>query len=239
MQPYEECNKCIATPWCKYYSGEVALKSDATSWCNPNYRLTKAIQLSNIPPAYIKANIYNIKVDKYNEQEVDNILRPAINNIVNAVDEGRNFVIFNKETGTGKTYFGASLLNHFIYKTCLTSRFDFENPLGLFVEYPALIDSLRYYRDDEEVLSLIEKIKTAPFVLFDDVGAGKLSEFALEQTYMLLNYRFNNKKATIFTSNLSLEQLKENMTSRIFSRMMNDAVCIKLGGLDRRLYKGE
>jgi DNA replication protein DnaC len=237
LVPYpNECPDCIAKPWCNWYNGKVPFDPTKTStFCSPRYRLTKALELSRIPREYIKANLFRYKVDDDNREAYEQVIKPAVENIVSEIDSGYNYVFYNQGSGTGKTFAGVTLLNHYIYKTCATKRFDFETPLGLFVEYPTLIDDLRYRRDEGEVVELVEQIRNTPFLMLDDVGAGTISDFALEQTYLLINHRYNNRLATVYTTNFGLDQLKKVMTARIFSRMMSNAAVASLGGRDRRV----
>lgn len=233
--PYEECHTCIATPWCKRYSGEVP-KPDTPSWCNPKFRLYKALQLAEIPKEYLNANIYNYVVDKHNE-EIYKALKPIIDNIVEEVDNGINFFFYNSVPGTGKTFHAAMILNHYIYKTCLTSRFDFENPLALYVVYAELMDDLRYRREDEEVQRKIERIKNVPLLLLDDVGSGTTSKYTIEQTYLILNHRFNHRLSTIVTSNLEISQLRDEsiLGERNVSRIIRSCIGVNVKGPDRRI----
>jgi DNA replication protein DnaC len=235
--PYpNECPSCIAKDWCKLYKGEVEKKEDATDWCSSAFRLDCAIKLSRIPPYLTKANIHSFIVDKENRELHDEILKPVVDNIVARIDEGNNFFFQSKDTGTGKTFSGAVLLNHYIYKTCLTKKFDFEKPLSLYVEYPSLIDDLRYRRSEDDVVELSSHIRHVPLLMLDDVGAGTLSDFAREQTYMILNYRMTHGLSTIVTTNLGVTQLENDavLGKRIVSRMLNKCFGYELQGRDRR-----
>lgn len=234
-QPYPECSECIATPWCKLYSGEVT-KTSATAWCQAKFRLDKALALSDIPLEYHEANLSNYTVDKDN-REVFEFLKPYVDNIVGEVDKGTNFFFYHTNPGSGKTYNACVLLNQFIYKTCLTERFDFENPLALFVEYPSLMHRLRYKRDDEETEKYVERVKSVPLLLIDDIGSGTTSEFTIEQTYIILNHRFNHRLSTIITSNLSIQELRQPnvLAPRNVSRILARCVGKEIGGRDRRM----
>ena len=53
MIPFNDCKSCIATKWCKIYSGEV--DKGLKDWCSAKFRLDKALELSNLPKAYINA----------------------------------------------------------------------------------------------------------------------------------------------------------------------------------------
>jgi DNA replication protein DnaC len=233
--PYEECKTCIATPFCKKYSGEYEANASMLR-CNSKFRLEKALKLSNIPEQYINANIYNYNVDKENMSAFRD-LQEIVEDIVSKIDNGTNFVIIGAQTGTGKTYSASVILNHYIYKTCLTSRMDFENPLAYFISFPELINELRYYREEERVEMLLHKVRNVPVLLLDDVGAGTLTDFAREQAYLIINHRISRKLSTIITSNYSLDKLQssEFLGSRIVSRLVERGIGIELNGRDRRL----
>lgn len=233
-EPYEECSSCIAKKWCKRYSGE-SPRPSSPEWCNPKFRMDKAISLSGLPLEYLEANISNYVVDDDNKGVYD-IIKPFVDNAVVEIDKGTNFFFFNKGTGTGKTFNGAVIFNQFLYKTCLTERFDFEHPLGIFAVYADLMDDLRYRRDDEDVQENLKTIRSVPLLLLDDIGSGTTSDFTIEQTYLLLNHRFNKRLSTILTSNFGLDELAHAkiIGQRNVSRISKGCLVVNMPGRDRR-----
>lgn len=232
-QPYAECTDCVAKIWCKRYTGEVP---DLTGrdWCNPKFRLDKATALNKLPKKYQNANIYTFKVDHENE-EIYNELKTHVDDIVSTVDGGKNFFFSGQTPGNGKTFAGAVLLNHYMYKTCVLNRFDFEHPLALYVDYSELMDRLRYSRDDEELQAILQEMKDVPILLLDDIGAGKVTDFALDQTFLISNYRHNNELSTIYTTNLTKREQVEVFGTRLVSRMKANSLEIEFNGRkDRR-----
>lgn len=230
--PYKECSDCIAKAWCKRYKGEAPVP-DTPAWCNPKYRLYKALGLSNIPNRYKEANIYSYKADESN-QHIASELKPYLLNITETVNEGKNFLFYGVVPGTGKTFHGTMLLNQYTYKNCLTSKFDFENPLAYFANYADLMDELRYNKNDHELDLIVNKVKAVPLLLLDDIGSGTTSDFTNEQTYLILNYRYNNNLSTVFSTNLRLPDLIRALNPRIVSRMRTNCVEIEFNGKDRR-----
>lgn len=226
---FEECKNCIAKPFCKIYSGEIKSKEKK---CSPKKFLDKALNLSYIPPEFKGANIYNAKVDDQN-RACFNTLMDSIDNIVELVDKGRNFLIYGSGVGTGKTYMGSLILNHYIYKTCQTEKFDYENPLALFCDYSELMDNLRY-SDNESLEAEFEKLKKVPLLLLDDLGAGTVSDFVREQTFLIINHRYNHRLSTVVTSNLIVDDWEELFGARIVSRLTRDAILLYSDGTDRR-----
>lgn len=236
-RPYTECKNCVATAWCKKYSGEVQV-TNGVEWCSAKFRLDKAMQLASIPKIYRKANTSTFIVDENNMDNWES-LKDVIDDIVETVEEGTNFFMYGTVPGTGKTFTSCCIMNEYIRKTCLTDRFDFEHPLALFATYADVMDSLRYRRDEPETFELMELMRDVPLLLLDDVGSGTTSAFTVEQTYMLLNHRFNNGLSTIVTSNLSLAQLKEPnvLGERSVSRILSNCTGYSFKGADKRMNK--
>lgn len=235
IAPYKDCEKCVAKPFCKRYSGEVETPL-FPDWCNPKFRLDRALKLSEVPKKYSRANFYNYDVDDDNRYIYEG-LGSYIEHIVEEVEEkGTNFFFWNSGAGTGKTFNAAMLLNQYIYKTCMTEKFDFEHPLALFISYSDLMDDIRYRREDEIMHNRMSIVKEVPFLLLDDIGAGTTSKFTAEQTFLIVNERFNEGRATIFTSNYDSKALshEEVIGKRTVSRLMSDCVGIQVEGRDRR-----
>lgn len=227
-----ECSDCIATDFCNKYKGNV---NSGGGRCNSKFRLYSALKLSNIPKAYYKANIANYVIDEDNKSVYQNI-KPRIDNIVQEVNEGLNVLFHGKGSGSGKTYNAMCFLNQYIYKTCSTPVFDFEHPLAMYVDYTDLIHKLRYKKDHPEVVDLFNTILDVPLLLLDDVCAGTMSEFAVEQTFLLINHRFNESKSTILTSNYNREELSRDslLGYRIVSRISKNILDVRVTGKDRR-----
>lgn len=234
----DECRVCVATPFCPIFAGK--LDRSTWSWCRGKFKLDKALELSEIPRNYLKANIYNYIVDQDN-QTIFESLKKLTDNIIQVVDEGINFILYGTTVGNGKTFSASVLLNQYIYKTCLTQRFDLEHPLGLFVSYPTLINDLRRQWDAGATAPDMDKIKNVPILLLDDIGSGTITPFAVEQTYLLVDYRYTRGLSTIVTTNLKPTDLMKNelLGKRIFSRLKNNCVPIEFKGSERRTVRRE
>lgn len=234
MKPYEECEDCVAVPFCKYFKGELTAPTHP-NWCNIRFRLDKALILSSIPAAYRNANLFNFIVDENNGRAFEK-MKPYIENIVEEVQKGRNVFFYSNKFGTGKTYLACLFLNHYIYKTCLTEKFDFESPLCMFIVYADLMDVLRYHKDEPIAFNTMGNIRDTPLLLLDDIGSGTMSDYVREQTYLILNHRFNNSLSTIVTSNLDAETLARSnyLGERNMSRIYAKCVGAKMDGGDKR-----
>lgn len=229
--PFPECGSCIATPFCQIYAGAVPKKR--SSFCSAKLRLDVALQLSRIPLRYQGADRYRYQVDEQNSMVYERMY-PYLDHILQTVNDGKNFFFYSQYPGTGKTYLASVFLNHYIYKACLTDKFDFEHPLALFVVYSNLMDDLRYRRDEERTVQLMDKVRDVPFLLLDDVGSGTVSDFVREQTYLILNHRFNSQLSTVLTSNYGFSELEMSLGARNVSRILAECDGSEIKGRDRR-----
>jgi DNA replication protein DnaC len=77
-------------------------------------------------------------------------------------------------------------------------------------------------------------MKKAKLLFIDDLGIEKTSDRYLENLYLIINYRYENKLPTIITSNMSLEDLEKHLTPQITSRIKSMCKIIQFTGKDRR-----
>ena len=90
----------------------------------------------------------------------------------------------------------------------------------------------------------LARYQDVPCLILDDVGTARLTECGLEQMFRLLDARYEESRQTFFTSNYSLEQLKEKLLGsgqvekaqieRLISRMAGLARQLELTGEDKR-----
>lgn len=233
---YEECKGCVALPFCKKLTGASPVNPNQ-SWCNAKFRLEKALELSNVAKEYRNANLYNYKIDDSNRKIFETV-SPIIENIVEEIDGGVNMFFIGKACGTGKTFHAMMVLNHYIYKTCNSDRFDFETPLGMYVEYAELMHDLKQFDfyEDEGTLERFDAVRETPLLILDDIGSGINSRFTKEKLYLILNYRFNNRLSTIVTSNYNFDELRSEdiIGERNVSRLTKNCVYCSFQGEDRR-----
>ncbi len=68
----------------------------------------------------------------------------------------------------------------------------------------------------------LEEVRRTPFVVLDDISA--TSEIEKEMLGAVINVRYNSAQPTIITSNLTLEQVGDQIDARSASRMMEGIV---------------
>ena len=77
--------------------------------------------------------------------------------------------------------------------------------------------------------SIIKKYTEPKYLLLDDLGVEKTTEFTNQVLYLIVNRRYENEKITFVTSNLSPDELEEKMEdNRIISRLAGDALIFEM-----------
>ena len=139
------------------------------------------------------------------------------------------------EFGTGKTFAAWAVVNDYLWHpiTNTTSISCFYGGLTA-----TLLESMMpgCVRDDDRGTirdPIIRAMKT-PLLLLDDLGGHKPSEWREETIFKIIDYRYNEEKPTIVTSNLAPNEIGDVVGGKVASRLAEDATIVALNGEDRR-----
>ncbi len=114
---------------------------------------------------------------------------------------------------------------------------DAESHQPIFIEVPELLLRIRdTYNDNngESEKDIVEFFTRTPFLVLDDLGTEKASEFSTLMLYLIINRRCTSGKTTIITSNLDLDQIRDRLSDRISSRIKGMCKEINVAGNDKR-----
>lgn len=151
-----------------------------------------------------------------------------IKQLFELIPETRRGIYIHGGVGTGKTHVAFALYKEAQEKkiACLLW-----NTTEMFREFRLDIRRLpNEARGVEEAL-----IKDRGLVIFDDIGAEKLTDWVAETFYLIINKRYEEMLPTIFTSNLTIPELADKIGDRTVSRIVEMCEIVKLDGKDRRL----
>lgn len=159
----------------------------------------------------------------------------------NAVTTCKNFVrnfnsdyhnlFFYGTVGTGKSFLSGCVAKELIEKGNLVIYF---SATRLFNE----LSRCAFQRDNREELSgFLDDLFGCDLLIIDDLGTELTNSFVASQLFSCLNERHLRKKATVISTNLSLQELSDRYSERIFSRITSSYEICKLSGPDIRMYK--
>ncbi|MDY0394755.1 ATP-binding protein [Virgibacillus halophilus] len=104
----------------------------------------------------------------------------------------------------------------------------------LFLSLPKLLTKIKETYNNKGVTEdeLLEVIKRVDLLVLDDLGAEHNTDWAISKVFEILDDR--SGKATIYTTNLNSEQLRERFNERNFSRLLENTKVIVMNGEDYR-----
>lgn len=156
-----------------------------------------------------------------------------LENLDEVLKDGNNFMLLGA-SGTGKTHISMAIYNYAVkkgYKVLFLTVTDYFNVIKDGYAKTGYDDRKRKYSDMTQRLA-----KEADLLILDDLGTSKLTEWANEQLFDLINSRIG--KATLVTSNYSQEVIMSNpILNRWFSRLRNNGVIHTVKGIDYRAVK--
>ena len=142
----------------------------------------------------------------------------------------KKLFLLSGQVGVGKTHILKATTHEAIkhgYFALYTTAFDLNKA---FLGYHCA-----KLQEKEEIL---EKYLTCDLLLIDDLGTeNKLKNVTVEYLYLIINQRLEGGKNTIITTNLNIDELKDQYDERIMSRISNKQNCIQavMQGNDLRI----
>lgn len=135
--------------------------------------------------------------------------------------------------GTGKTLLGSIMLNELILRWGRPGRF-----LNLSRKYfQKLRDTYSEDSDDYgRTWQIIEELCNMPFLVLDDFGIQRGTEWEMEMLYELVDARYAEERFTVVTTNQDLDEVRKLSHGRIYSRLVEMCYMIPMQGVDYRQH---
>lgn len=191
--------------------GEEDEKSKKESEIREKYSEIK--NKSEIPPRYKGASIIDF----------DQNLIKQYQDSIQSILSGEFLLIHSQIPGSGKTHFATAIMNDIILRdeneAIKINKVNFYRGIK-FLTAPDFMLVLKHCikSDNTSEMSAMDIYKKCDILLLDDYGAENNTPYSSECIYSIVNHRYNHKKITIITTNLSINTLKDR-DSRIYSRI--------------------
>jgi DNA replication protein DnaC len=212
---------------------------------------------SGVPKAYRHCRLSNLPIKEDNPKAYA-LLTKYINNVLHFVlEKHAGLFLYSLPdednpfgTGTGKTTSAVTVLNHYLTersRAYLRGEMELNDNPALFVKSTELQNTFNaQFRGTKEMqdkaseryYNLKNALKKTELVVFDDIATrgSRISEAFEDELYEILDYRATNAVgATIFTSNINMEELSKCLGDRIASRIAGMTVKVGFKGKDNRI----
>jgi DNA replication protein DnaC len=134
---------------------------------------------------------------------------------------GNHFYLMG-DVGTGKTLYAAMLTYESIHRQFFEEKREGAIVRHLFISVSDLLQNIKasFSIENSQESVIIKKYSEIDWLVLDDFGIEKTSDWALQVLYLIVNHRYEYMRTTIFTSNLNLEGITNKLgDGRIPSRI--------------------
>ena len=182
-------------------------------------RVNRLKDASLMGERFQRAKFENFQITQYNERNLKLCRRYA-----ERFDEmvaKKQSLLFWGNVGTGKSFAAACIANYLLDRgvpVMMTS----------FVKLLSLIQN-----GDEKEADIISRLNSAKLVIFDDLGAERNTDYALEKIYNIIDSRYQRELPIIFTTNLTITEMKnetDNRYKRIYDRVFENIYPMQFTG---------
>lgn len=201
--------------------------------CFKQAMITLLYEQSNIREMLQNENFQTLSYEYYDGEDLQhfkNAVTTCQNFIKNFNSDYHNLFFYGK-VGTGKSFLSNCVAKELIESGHSVIYFSATSLFDLLSKYS--FD----YRNKEDQRERYTDLYQCDLLIIDDLGTEMANQFVNSQLFSLLNERHMGKKATLISTNLSLEELRNRYSDRIFSRITSHYELCKMTGPDIRLYK--
>lgn len=204
VPPYQIFNKNGEHSWCSCRSFRIKLASTK-----------KAFKESQIPKKYFWKFI-----DDFDEKVSDKAKK--LTGIVGTIRDSspdqkwKHGYYFFGSAGTGKTLMACIILQELMLKYSSRGRF-----IDLSRQFFQRLKSSYSISDESygEAGQILDELIRIPFLVIDDFGIQRNTEWETEMLYNLIDSRYVEERPTIITSNINIDKFKDVAHGRISSRI--------------------
>jgi DNA replication protein DnaC len=206
--PDPNCALCDGTGWRQVERGEVSAVERCE--CEQAQRPARLLASARIPLRFERASFENFVLPRDNPIANETLSRAMLD----AKSFAREYPLTDKTgllflglPGVGKTHLAVAVL-----KSLLERGFE-----GVFFDYQNLLERMQSGYDPAVGASAREAYQAAldtEVLLLDDLGARRVTDWAEDTIFAIINYRYNSRKPTIVTTNLPDPDLGDVIASK-------------------------
>lgn len=197
---------------------------------------------SNIREILNRENFSHFSYDYFDDSKVDarsgKTARQYMTQVVSACKQyveqfgkEKGNILFTGKTGLGKTFLSNCIAKELIERCCSVVYLPAVEMFEIFSKERFSYDTADEDRDRSQYLLECD------LLIIDDLGTELVNTFTTSQLFYVINERLNRKKGTIISTNLPVNEMRDEFTDRVMSRIVSQYRVIPLYGEDIRIQK--
>ncbi len=234
FEPKYECTKCndtgfVENKMCSCFNQELINETFKQS----NLSKIKEENFETFDYGYYSAinNKEKYGIEKSPLENIDGIKNLAYKFSHCLEDPTQKNLLFTGSTGLGKTFLA----------NCIAAEAIKQGKSVIYQTAPILLDKMTDYKfkfnKTEEEREDYNKIFDVDLLIIDDLGTEAMNSAKFSELFNILNTRLLKNKKILISTNLSLQEIKNEYEERIFSRFVGDFIICRFVGEDIRILK--
>lgn len=190
--PAPDCAICNDTGWETYERGRGTASRPCR--CRAVRMAAKRLLNARIPDRYKECTFDNFMPHGPHKDTLSAGHRAALDFATHYPDRTAHGLLFVGPVGTGKTHLAIAALKILIAR----------GNRGMFYEYRELLKEIQGSYDRERQCSELEVLRPlfeTQILVIDEIGAARPTEWVWDTVSLIINMRYNENRATIFTTN--------------------------------------
>lgn len=180
---------------------------------------------------YLDSTDFSMVSDKYYTGEdlvhFQDSYQKSINFVNNFKNDYQNLYFYGT-VGTGKSFLSSCIAKSLMQKGHSVIYFSASGLMDFISNYSF------NHKQRFEMEAAYQDIYDCDLLIIDDLGTELINDFTISQLFTCLNERSLRKKSVIISTNLSLKELRDYYSERIFSRIVGNFLFCKMTGPDIR-----
>jgi len=188
---------------------------------------------SNVQELIKNNNFDTLSYDYYKGDDLEAFKRAVkiCHGFIDNFDTTPSNIMFYGTVGTGKSFLSGCVAKEILESGHSVIYF---SAINLFKE---IARETFENQSKEDLYNLYDYIYNCDLLIIDDLGTELSNSFVSSQLFACINERSLRKKSTIISTNLSLEEIRDRYSDRVFSRIISSFSACKLSGPDIRIIK--
>jgi DNA replication protein DnaC len=197
--------------------------------CIKNARIDRLLTVARIPQRYAHCDFENFETVRSPDRSIERA-RMIAEKFVDEYPMSQPFgLLFIGPQGIGKTHLAVAIIKHLMKLKSIPC---------LFRTFPELLKEIQNSYNPvsrASELSLLEPVLETEVLVLDELGAQNPSEWVQDEVAYVLNYRYNDNKVTILTTNYQDEAEKKERKVEMTNSLLTNAEYEKLEKKERKI----
>lgn len=224
LEPIYDCPDCKDTGY---------INNSKKCHCLKQQIIEMAYSQSNIIDLINTNNFSTLSYDYYKGADLENFKRGVsiCHDMVDNFDKVHKNILFYGSVGTGKSFLSGCVAKELIesgHSVIYFSSISF---------FKALAHETFENKSKDDLYNLYDYIYNCDCLIIDDLGTEVTNSFVSTQLFACINERALRGLSTIISTNLTLSELRDRYSERVFSRIASGYEVCRLSGPDIRLLR--